>query len=249
MALLCVAAAAFADDYTLVGWNTLGLHCSDADYAVFALSPLFNTLEAQLVDADGRLVRQPAGVTVTYEAVADPDGSRNSTSIGKTNFWQFVEALFGVALPPDMGLAGSAMPGAANQPQPMAFAAAAASYRATGIPITPYDDAGARNVYPLMRLVARDAGRRVLASSDVVLPVSDQLTCRTCHASNGSAAAQPFEGWVYDPDPERDMRLNILRLHDDLEGGGEAFDDALAAAGYDAAGLYVTATAGHPILC
>ena len=59
----------------------------------------------------------------------------------------------------------------------------------------------------------------MLGTTDVVLPVSDELNCRACHISDGSAAAQPLDGWVHDPDPERDTRLNILRLHDDRRGG------------------------------
>ena len=247
--VLLVAAAAMGQDWTVIGWNNLGMHCMDPDYGVFALLPPYNTLEVQLIDADGHLVRAPDGVSVTYEAVADPDGSRNSTSIGKTNFWDFAPALFGVALAPDVGLAGSAMPGADNVPQPMGFHAEDNAFRAEGIPITPHDDAGNVNSYPLMHVVARDAAGSIRASTDVVLPVSEELNCRACHISDGSLAAQPAEGWVHDPDPERDTRLNILRLHDDRTLANPTFDAALATAGYDAAGLYATATGGHPILC
>ena len=238
-----------AGRYTLVGWNNLGMHCMDPDYQVFALLPPYNTIAAQLIDPDGRLVTAPGGITVTYEATADPDGSINRSSIGKTNFWSSVAALFGVAPAADVGLAGNAMPGSANTPQPMAFDATAHTFVAEGVPITPHDDGGGINSYPLMRLVARDAGGAELAHTDIVLPVSEELNCRTCHASGSSPAAEPFDGWVHDPDPERDTRLNVLRLHDDLEGGKPAFVAALTAAGYGADGLYATATGGTPILC
>jgi hypothetical protein len=248
-AALLVTVAAKAQDWTVIGWNNLGMHCMDPDYSVFALLPPYNTLEAQVIDADGHLVRAADGASVTYEATADPDGSRNSTSIGKTNFWDFAPALFGVALPPDVGLAGAAMPGADNVPQPLGFHAEDDAFRAEGIPITPHDDAGNVNSYPLMHVVARDADGSIRASTDVVLPVSEELNCRACHISDGSLAAQPAEGWVHDPDPERDTRLNILLLHDDRNLANPTYDAALATAGYDAAGLYATATAGHPILC
>ena len=248
-AALLVAAAALGQDWTVVGWNNFGMHCMDPDYGVFALLPPYNTLEAQLIDASGHLVGAAAGATVTYEAIADPAGSRNSTSVGKTDFWDFAELLFGVALTPDAGLAGAAMPGAANMPQPMSFEAEGSVFRAEGIPITPHDDAGRVNSYPLMHVVARDAEGAIRAATDVVLPVSDELNCRSCHISDGSPAAQPSEGWVRNPDAERDTRLNILLLYDDLQLGTPAFDAALATAGYDAAGLYPTATGGRPILC
>lgn len=58
--VLATAAAAVADPWTLIGWNNLGMHCMDPDYGVLALLPPYNTLEAQLVDANGQLVRVPA---------------------------------------------------------------------------------------------------------------------------------------------------------------------------------------------
>jgi hypothetical protein len=249
LAILLVAATPpAADAYTLVGWNNLGMHCMDADFGVLSLLPPYNTIHAQLIDGGGKLVVDP-GITVTYEAVADPDGSINSTSAGKTNFWANDLALFGVQLPVDAGLAGAKMPGAANQPQPMTLDPAAKWWIAEGIPLTPWDDARRKNPYPLMRLTARAPGGAVLATTDIVLPVSDEMDCRGCHASGTAAAARPAAGWVNDPNPERDYRLNILRLHDDRQAGAAAYAAALAAGGYDPSGLYPTAVHGRAILC
>jgi hypothetical protein len=252
------AELAEAAEWTLVGWNNLGMHCMDDDYAVLSLLPPYNTIHAQLTDPSGHLVRDPvaAGITVTYQAVADPDGSVNKTSAGKTNFWDHVLTLFGTSLPVDAGLAGKAMPGAANMPQAMSFDAAFDWFIAEGIPITPYDDStpARKNYYPLMRLEARNQGGTLLASTDIVLPVSDEMTCKGCHGS-GTVAEPPLSGWVNDPtqpipDPIRDYRLNILRLHDDRRLGTSSFDDALIAAGYNAAGLYETVVTDHKsILC
>ena len=57
-----------------------------------------------------------------------------------------------------------------------------------GIPISPFDDFGRRNSYPLMRYQALDktgalTGEvgKLLASVDAVLPVSDETRCETCH--------------------------------------------------------------------
>ena len=48
----------------------------------------------------------------------------------------------------------------------------------------------------------------------------------------------------------RDYRLNVLRLHDDLNSGNPTYAAALAAKGYNAAGLYPNVTVdGKPILC
>lgn len=237
--------------WSMLAWNDLGMHCMDRDFGIFAILPPFNVIHAQLIDGAGQLVDPPpAGTSVTYEAVADPTGSMNRSSIGKTNFWDHVEALFGVVLPPDVGLAGYTMPGAANTPQGMAYSASSRWFSAVGIPITPTDDTAHANRYPMMRLVARSNGGPILAETRIVLPVSDEMDCKTCHASGSVPAAEPPAGWVWDPDPERDVRLNVLRLHDGLEQGNPAYAAALAAAGYSAAGLYANVIGGAgPILC
>ena len=148
--------------WTLVGWNNLGMHCMNADYSVFSILPPSNTIHAQLIDPSGLLVTNPAarGVTVSYQGVADPALSINRTSAGKTNFWDWVKPLYGANVPVDMGLAGHAMPGTLNVPQPMDFDPASGWFIAAGIPITPVDDACAgkrtvgRNPRPLRRLEA-----------------------------------------------------------------------------------------------
>src|SRR5512138_356286 len=83
-----------AGHYVIVGWNNLGMHCLDADFSLFATLPPYNTIQAQVIDPAGRLVKSN-GVRVVYRAVADPTGSINTTSAGKTNFWQFIAPMFG----------------------------------------------------------------------------------------------------------------------------------------------------------
>ncbi len=69
-----------------------------------------------------------------------------------------------------------------------------------------------------MRLVAK-SGNAALAHTDIVLPVSDEMDCRACHASGSGPAAMPSAGWVnITNDVQRDYRLNILRLHDEKTG-------------------------------
>src|SRR5512138_2138729 len=89
---------------TLVGWNNLGMHCMDSDYSVFTVLPPYNTIEAQLI-VGGKLATNGTGYTVTYQALADPTGSINTTSVGKGNFLTYTPFLYG-AVGPDQGLAG-----------------------------------------------------------------------------------------------------------------------------------------------
>lgn len=241
--------AAGPTGWTVVAWNNLGMHCMDADFGVFAILPPYNTIQAQVVDASGKRVTDPARAVLTYEAVADPSGSINRTSAGKTNFWANVLSLFGASPAVDTGLLGKKMPGAANAPQPMGWDPALQWWIAEGIPITPYDDAGRKNFYPLMKVTAKTTAGAVLASTNIVLPVSDEMDCSACHSSSSGPAARPYGGWIHDANPQRDYRLNILRLHDDMNASNAAYAAALAALGFNPAGLSATVAGGKSILC
>ncbi|MCK9201059.1 MAG: hypothetical protein M0P42_07900, partial [Gallionella sp.] len=243
--------AAVAGNYTLLAWNNLGMHCYDGnDYSIFAILPPLNTVNAQLVNkATGGLVT--SGVTLTYQTTADTTGSINSISSTKTNFWDYVQDLFGLAPAPDVGLLGYPM--ASNTPAPMAYSAEHSWFEAVGIPITNVDDTNRRNDYPMIEVVAKNTAGQVLASTKVVLPVSDELTCRSCHTSNtaGNAAAnaaRPAAGWVFDPDPLKDWKKNILRLHDEKQAANPVYASALQAKGYPD-GLFNSAMTGKPVLC
>ncbi len=248
----------------LLGWNNLGMHCMDSDYSVFSILPPYNTIQAQLI-VNGRLVTNGTGYSVTYQAVADPSGSINKTSIGKGNWLQYTPQLYG-AVAGDQGLAFPGpesywMPGISNVPQAMLFEQTNEPaggvftpvnwFHAFGIPITPYDDAGKKNPYPMMRLIAK-SGPTPIATNDIVLPVSDEMDCRACHASGSMVAAKPAAGWVWDGIQERDFRLNILRRHDEHNFASNAvlYAAALAARGFNPQGLYRGVVADNkPVLC
>ena len=76
---------------TVLAFNDLGMHCMDREFSVFSILPPFNVVHSQVVlrDANGKpYLADDVDVDVFYDAVADPTGSRNSYSIGKTDFWQ-----------------------------------------------------------------------------------------------------------------------------------------------------------------
>ena len=76
-------------------------------------------------------------------------------------------------------------------------------FAADGIPLTPYDDFGRNNPFPLMRIQAMTANTtltgqvgQVVATVDAVTPVSGEASCYLCHTSsvdggNGQAACLP----------------------------------------------------------
>jgi hypothetical protein len=116
-------------------------------------------------------------------------------------------------------------------------------FSAEGIPLTPFDDLGRSNPYPLMRVQARAVSGNslslkagtVMSSLDTVTPVSGEVDCRNCHTSaidGGSGIATDGEGFQvatrfddpqYGQVPEAvsieyAYDINILRLHDRKHG-------------------------------
>ena len=241
-------APASSSSYVLTAWSELGMHCIDGkDYSIFSVLPPFNTIRATLIRRGAPPTIVTSGVIVTYEAMADGAGSINTISSTKTNFWSWVGTLFQATPPPDIGLANFRVQ---NRTQHhMAFNRTLGVYEATGVPTVPYDNAGRPNGYPMVKIVAKDGSGNVLATATTVMAVSDELSCGLCHASNSDPAAKPRSGWENDPDPAKDIKLNILKYHDD-RNNITSFLSALAAKGYNyQSSLYETAKSGTPILC
>ena len=118
--VFALALPLWAANNQILGWNNLGMHCMDSDYSVFSILPPYNTIESQLI-VGGKLVTNGSVYTVTYQAVADPSGSFNSTAMGKGNYYTYAQSLFGAVLAPEGGLVGWNMPGVSNTPQAMLF--------------------------------------------------------------------------------------------------------------------------------
>lgn len=180
--------------YKIIGWNDLGMHCMNESFANLAVLPPYNTLWAQVVRQGPQPEIVTTNVTVAYDIVD------NTYSAGKTDFWQYVQALFGVSLPPNVGLTGATL---AGDMEP-----AVDHFRIDGIPLTPYRDSAPTTWYPyqLARLVARDSTTgQVLASTMAVAPVSTEMRCDTCHYDGAHGIATG------------NIETNILALHDDEE--------------------------------
>jgi hypothetical protein len=241
--------AAAKTHWTVVAWNDLGMHCMDKDYSVFGILPPFNNLHVQLIDNTGKLVRSSTGYTITYQGMKDPTGSITTVSAAHTNFWQYVLPLFGGSPAPNVGLTGQAMPGSKNTPQALAtFDTTYYYFGATGIPLVPVDNAGLTNTYPMMKVIAKNSAGTAVATTVVDLPVSTEMTCIGCHASNSQSAAKPPTGWVNNSNPDKDYKLNILRFHDEVPQNATLYQQVLIQAGYPN-GLESSANAGTPILC
>jgi len=252
--------SATSSSYTLLAWNDLGMHCMDGkDFSVFSILPPYNNLNAQLIKKDGTTNKHVvSGVTITYTAAVSLNNKYNTTSMftntnnPKTNFWDYVKKLFNTTLANDTGLTGNKVPSSVSEK--LTYNMAHNWWEATGIPLTPYNDDGTKNYYPMVNVTAKDASGNVLATTKVVLPISDEMDCKACHSStSGYALAKPSAGWENDSNAEKDFKFNILRLHDQKFPNAVSDNQtALKAAGYTSynnAGLYRSAKDGNPTLC
>jgi len=170
------AGAAVTGDTVVLSWNDLGMHCMNRLHAVLSVLPPYNTLMAQVVhrgDAANLPQLVTTGVTLEYSVPG------NTYSVGKTDFWTYDQALFGVDLPPNVGLTGKGLTGA--------FDPAGDHFKAEGIPVTPYTDAAPTVEAPYQNalVIARDLQGAELARSRPVIPVSVEMNCVTagCHSS------------------------------------------------------------------
>lgn len=236
-----------AGTHSLLAWSELGMHCIDGkDYSVFAVLPPYNVIHAQLIQRAEPPVVVGSGATITYKATPDLNKSLNTTSATKTNFWTYAQSLFHANPPPNMGLAGYKVQG--KTASKMNYNADLKFWEAVGVPTVSNDDTGAFNPYPMAKIVAKVGGTAV-ANASIVLSVSDEMSCKTCHASGSDPAAEPAGGWVNNADLAKDVKLNILKKHDD-RWNITPYLSQLAANGYNyQSTLYQTATSGMPVLC
>jgi hypothetical protein len=183
-------------EYVVLSWNDLGMHCYNRDFKDLAVLPPFNTLWAQVVKVGDPPQIVTDGVRVEYYF---PD---NTYSVGKSNFWQYDQQLFGVDLPPDVGLAGKGM---AGQMDPHGD-----HFVAEGIPLTEFRDSDWEKLNPepypyqlAQVIVYSNATNKELTRSTVVAPVSTEMNCNDCHY-DGAIEGIATGG----------IETNILALHD-----------------------------------
>lgn len=225
----------FLSNFKILANNDLGMHCVDDDFSVFSILPPYNVINAQVIgqDASGKpqLVNKDA-VILRYSPIPDSKNSINSTSIGKTNFWDleptrnksYVELLFGANLANGQGIKDLYMPADAPALSNTSFGWSdhLGMFAAEGIPIFPIDDQNIPNPYPMLRVSAFDVKNPSveLAHTDVVVPVSDETTCSNCHAA-GKVVEKRLSNagiiWSNSPDKEAQSRNNVLIVHDYYE--------------------------------
>ncbi len=184
------------DEYVLLAWNDLGMHCITDSDKYFSILPPGNTIYAQLIRRGELPEVVLEGVDLSYKV--EPGFERPS---GHVPFWKFAESLFGRAIQPDTGLAGKGMSGSMN------FREAHSVFTAELIPVVPYGADGSYNPYPLFTIEAQDKNTgKLLAKTRCVAPASTQLGCKTCHG--GSWRIKGVAGL------SNETAMDILSVHD-----------------------------------
>ena len=179
-------------EYVIIGWNDLGMHCANKNFQKIVVLPPYNNVTAQVIKkGNGSTLPEiiTTGVHVSYEIPG------NTYSIGKTNFWSYEDQIFGVNLPDNIGLTGAGLSG---QMQPDAD-----HFKVEGIPITPFTDNDLINEdpYQLALLMLYDNNNNLLASTQPVVPVSNEINCVSsgCHSSETSILNQHSDEGGFNP--------------------------------------------------
>ena len=180
-----ITTSTLSSKYRVIGWNDLGMHCISPSFKEMAILPPFNNLFVQVIQKGDPPQLATTGITVEYYI------NNNTTVSGKTDFWQYVQQLFGVNPPEGTGLTGNGLSGTLKL--------VGDHFEATGIPVLPYKDSMVWNPYQTAVVTVKNASGNVVASTKVVIPVSDEMNCAKCH---GAANTE----------------INILTLHDTLSG-------------------------------
>jgi hypothetical protein len=180
-------------NYIIIGWNDLGMHCANKDFDSIVILPPYNNVKAQAIFR-GNENQLPHlldnGYTVNYSIPG------NTFSVGKTNFWTYDSALFGVNLPDNIGLAGAGLSGIMGLHD--------GYFQVDGIPITPYTDSNfaTEDPYQLALLQLFDNNQQLMAETYPVVPVSGEINCVSsgCHGSQQDILNEHEDEDGFDPD-------------------------------------------------
>jgi hypothetical protein len=203
------------NQYRILAWNNLGMHCYNRDFSDIAILPPYNTLWAQVIKVSDPPVIVTSGIKVEYSFPLNTYSAGKKGFPDKTNFWQYVQPLFGSRPQVNIGLAGKGLQGQMDL--------SGDHYVAEGIPLTEFTDTTVSkkdlsrwvpSPYQLAQIVVKDSvtGEK-LATNIVVAPVSSELNCINCHADNGDATTR------YPVTPTGKVTTNILAIHDYLNPG------------------------------
>jgi hypothetical protein len=181
--------------HVIIAWNDLGMHCANKDFQKICILPPYNNLKAQVIQR-GSATSMPEIVTSNFTVNYSIPG--NTISTNKTNFWDYEDQLFGVNLPPNIGLTGVGLNGQMAVSTP-----GNDHFFVDGIPITPYqdDDLNNEDPYQLALVELFDLQNNLLAQAEPVIPVSNEISCVSsgCHSSETNILYEHEDEGGFDP--------------------------------------------------
>lgn len=192
IAACLLGSSASAQERLILAWNDLGMHCSNKDFSKIVILPPYNNVLAQVIEV-GDADHLPRVITddmyVTYEIPG------NTYSVGKTDFWDYEDQLFGVNLADNIGLTGVGLTGM--------MTSSGDHFHVEGIPLTPFTDADLVNEdpYQLGLIKLYDTSDSLLATTQPVIPVSNEINCVSsgCHSSETAILNAHEDEGGFDP--------------------------------------------------
>ncbi len=180
-------------DYVILAWNDVGMKCVSDNDKLFGLHYPSNTLWAQVIKKGITPEIITEGIEVRYQAPAN-----RVNPAGTLDFWQFAAVLHGKELAENVGMAGLAADSGV-----FGINKDLKAFVARGIPVSPYDDSGKPDPYPLFALEVVDiATGQILATTKVNTPVSSETGCHKCHGGE-----PPVNGFGFGDETVKDFLL------------------------------------------
>jgi hypothetical protein len=183
------------NDFTVFGWNDLGMHCLNPTYDKLVILPPYNNIMAQVVQRGNPPSILTTGITVSYKLL------NNSTSYSKLEyggFWDNALKLFGVSPAHDIGLKGNGLSGD--------MTLSGDHFIAEGVPVVPVDDNGTKNPYQVAEITVKDGTGTVIVKTQTTVPTSDEINCAKCH---GSQTVNAFDDILSKHDAKHGTNLSL----------------------------------------
>lgn len=185
--------------YVVFAWNDLGMHCLNPTYDTAVILPPYNTVWAQVIERGNPPRVVTTGLTVEYRIVNNTS-SATKGSFGQ--FWQHVQALFGLTAPLATDTGINLEDPAVHNGLAGTMLAKEDHFQVNGVPVTPIDDSGVWNPFQVMEVTVKDASGAIVAQTKATVPTSDEINCAKCHLPGPSNNNNAF--------------LDILQKHDAL---------------------------------
>lgn len=180
------------NEYIIIGWNDLGMHCANKDFSKIVILPPYNNFTAHLIKR-GTATSLPQIITDGFHVEYSIPG--NTYSVGKTNFWSYEDQIFGVNLPDNIGLTGKGLTGQMDIESNF--------FKAIGVPLTPFTDANTitEDPFQMALLNAYDGQNNLIATTQNVMPVSNEINCVSsgCHSSENDILYEHEDEGGFDP--------------------------------------------------